>query len=222
MKRAKVVAGALVEGYEDDEEGGDAGGWTALVLMLEEYLDGDEVDCDVIFDNGQCVFGAVADNWPTIEPYFNETGSNSPSTLSRSKQAELLELAIRAVQCLGFILGVFHVECKYTSRGPRLIEVNCRMGVRPPIAQMPLKQMAEYSVNADKSGVLQNIDFIDQWKDHPDVLYIKPYIQPGAKCTCVEDGLPTWVYCIMVAKSTLDESIAFVKHITETTVLPIS
>lgn len=23
--------------------------------------------------------------------------------------------------------GVFHVELKYTSRGPRLIEVNCRM-----------------------------------------------------------------------------------------------
>jgi biotin carboxylase len=23
---------------------------------------------------------------------------------------------------------VFHVELKYTSRGPRLIEVNCRMG----------------------------------------------------------------------------------------------
>ena len=27
--------------------------------------------------------------------------------------------------------GVFHVELKYTSRGPRLIEVNCRMGGGP-------------------------------------------------------------------------------------------
>ena len=26
---------------------------------------------------------------------------------------------------------MFHVECKYTSRGPRLIEVNCRMGGGP-------------------------------------------------------------------------------------------
>ncbi len=34
-------------------------------------------------------------------------------------------------QSLGFKLGVFHVECKYTSRGARLIEVNCRMGGGP-------------------------------------------------------------------------------------------
>ena len=27
--------------------------------------------------------------------------------------------------------GVFHVELKYTTRGPRLIEVNCRMGGGP-------------------------------------------------------------------------------------------
>lgn len=31
-------------------------------------------------------------------------------------------------QFLGFQIGVFHVECKATTRGPRLIEVNCRMG----------------------------------------------------------------------------------------------
>ncbi len=35
------------------------------------------------------------------------------------------------LQCLGLLLGVFHVELKYTSRGPRLIEVNCRMGGGP-------------------------------------------------------------------------------------------
>jgi hypothetical protein len=34
-------------------------------------------------------------------------------------------------QALGFRLGVFHVECKYTSRGARLIEVNARMGGGP-------------------------------------------------------------------------------------------
>jgi hypothetical protein len=34
-------------------------------------------------------------------------------------------------QALGFHMGVFHVEAKYTSRGPRLIEVNARMGGGP-------------------------------------------------------------------------------------------
>lgn len=35
------------------------------------------------------------------------------------------------MQALGLRLGVFHVECKFTSRGARLIEVNTRMGGGP-------------------------------------------------------------------------------------------
>ena len=84
--------------------------------------------------------------------------------------------------------GVFHVELKYTSRGPRLIEVNCRMGggpvrntnllvwgvdlveehlltcagipSRPPVAVRPLMYIAEYSINAQKSGKIQHVDFL--------------------------------------------------------------
>ena len=83
--------------------------------------------------------------------------------------------------------GVFHVELKYTSHGPRLIEVNCRMGggpvratnllvwgvdlveeqllcsagipSRPPIAAKPLMYIAEYSVNAKVSGRVKHTDF---------------------------------------------------------------
>ncbi len=86
------------------------------------------------------------------------------------------------------VQGVFHVELKYTSRGPRLIEVNCRMGggpvrntnllvwgvdlveehlltcagipSRPPIAAKPLMYIAEYSINAQKTGKMQHIDFL--------------------------------------------------------------
>ena len=85
------------------------------------------------------------------------------------------------------VQGVFHVELKYTSHGPRLIEVNCRMGggpvratnllvwgvdlveeqllcsagipSRPPIAAKPLMYIAEYSVNAKVSGRVMNVDF---------------------------------------------------------------
>ncbi len=43
----------------------------------------------------------VQDNWPTVEPYFNETGSNCPSVLARQAQEELCELAVRSVQVGG-------------------------------------------------------------------------------------------------------------------------
>lgn len=83
--------------------------------------------------------------------------------------------------------GVFHVECKYTSRGARLIEVNCRMGggpvrninllvwgvdlveehllttagipSRPPVSSRPLMHIAEFSSNAKKTGAIKNDDF---------------------------------------------------------------
>jgi hypothetical protein len=62
------------------------------------------------------------------EPYFNETGSNCPSLLPRRAQRDLLDLSARSVAALGLRDGVFHVEAKATPGGPRLIEVNCRMG----------------------------------------------------------------------------------------------
>jgi biotin carboxylase len=174
LKGARVVAGALVEG--DAEDDGNAAEWMDLSIMMEEYLDGDEVDVDLVFSSHQPVYGAITDNWPTVEPYFNETGSNCPSLLSRAKQMELMDLAVKAVQCMNFELGVFHVELKYTSRGARLIEVNARMGggpvrdtnllvwgvdlveqqvlsccgikCRPAIARKPLNELAELTVNA--------------------------------------------------------------------------
>ena len=79
------------------------------------------------------------------------------------------------------------MECKYTSRGARLIEVNCRMGggpvrninllvwgvdlveehllttagipSRPPVAPKPLMHIAEFSSNAKKTGVIQDTGF---------------------------------------------------------------
>lgn len=249
MARAKVVAGALVEGKDDEEADGNAAGWINVQLMLEEYLDGPEVDCDLVMSDGVPVYGAITDNWPTVEPYFNETGSNCPSILPRKQQKELLELCVKSVQSMGLRIGVFHVEAKYTSRGARLIEVNCRMGggpvrdtnllvwgvdlveehlmvsvgipARPPIARRPLVQMAEYSINAKKSGVIRDFKFLEPWQDHADVLYARALVPAGSKVVCVEDGLPTWVCELMVVKPTVQEAIDFVNEIERQLDIPI-
>lgn len=57
-----------------------------------------QVDVDLVFSNGECTYGAVTDNWPTIEPYFNETGSNCPSILPIQTQRELIDLAVASVK----------------------------------------------------------------------------------------------------------------------------
>ena len=95
----------------------------AQKFIMESYLDGPDVDVDLALSHGEIIYGAVTDNWPTIEPYFNETGSNCPSLLPRQQQVDLCELAVDAVKALGFETGVLHAELKYTSHGPQLIEV---------------------------------------------------------------------------------------------------
>lgn len=114
LKGARVVAGALVEANEDEQDTeGNASGWMDLSIMMEEYLDGPEVDVDLAFSRKQAVYGAITDNWPTVEPYFNETGSNCPSLLSRKEQMELMSLGIQAVQCMGFDAGMVLMPAAY-------------------------------------------------------------------------------------------------------------
>ena len=257
MASATIVAGALQQGKAGGgEEGGDGApadpstaAWIKTTLMLEEYLDGPEVDVDLVFSEGAPVYGAVTDNWPTVEPYFNETGSNCPSILPADTQAALVDLAVRSVHALGFAMGAFHVELKATARGPRLIEVNCRMGggpvqatnllgwgvdlveehlmtaagipSRPPASARPLAFVAEYSINAKKSGSITHAGFVDAWTDHPDVLYARPLVAAGDRVTCVDDGMPTWVAELMVAKPTVEAAIEFVQQIEASVVVPV-
>ena len=118
LKGARVVAGALVEASEEElGTDGNAGGWMDLSIMMEEYLDGPEVDVDLVLSRKQAVYGAITDNWPTVEPYFNETGSNCPSLLPRKEQLELLALGIQAVQCMGFDAGVVPCTPASLTRG---------------------------------------------------------------------------------------------------------
>lgn len=97
-------------------------------LVLEEYLDGVEFDVDLVLEDGECVFSSVSQNWPTAEPSFQETGLHCPPDYGSRPVGQLVELAVKTVQAFGFSQGVLHVEGKCTAKGPRIVEVNVRMG----------------------------------------------------------------------------------------------
>lgn len=100
-------------------------------LLLEEYLDGVEFDVDLVLEDGSCVFSSVSQNWPTAEPSFQETGLHCPPDHSRREVRALTDFCIRAAEAFGFRTGVLHIEAKSTSRGPRIVEINARMGGGP-------------------------------------------------------------------------------------------
>jgi biotin carboxylase len=97
-------------------------------LVLEEYLDGIEFDIDLVLEEGECAFSSVSQNWPTAEPSFQETGLHCPPDHKPKAVGQLVELAVKTVQAFGFAQGVLHVEGKCTTKGPRIVEVNARLG----------------------------------------------------------------------------------------------
>lgn len=101
---------------------------SGTMIMAEEYIDGNEVDIDMLLQNGKLKFWSMSDNDATREPYFVETGQCIPSRLSTAQQNELVELAEETLERLGVENGCIHFEAKYSSRGPIPIEVNLRMG----------------------------------------------------------------------------------------------
>lgn len=220
-----ISSGALIQGPSDGS-GIKASGSCDLTVLMEQFLDGPEVDVDVVMSEGEYRYAAVADNGPTLEPYFNETWAVCPSLLPKDKQRELRELSVASVKALGFTSGAFHVECKYTSTGPQLIEVNCRMGggqvhecnrttwgvcmveetllaslgipSRPLVPSKPLSACAYCYVNSMKSGTVTDISALEALGGRQGVFWAKALTRVGSKAVGPAEGLPTWLCDLFV------------------------
>lgn len=97
-------------------------------ILAEEYMDGAEIDLDVLVQNGEIKFHAFNDNFPTKEPFFVETGDAMPSRHEDKDLSDTLKMAKEVVKALGLTSGALHVEAKITPAGPKLVELNARMG----------------------------------------------------------------------------------------------
>ncbi len=52
---------------------------------------------------------------------------------------------------------------------------------RPNVAPRPLRNIAEYSVNALRTGRLRDLDFLKPYQGRPDVLYANPLVEAGER-----------------------------------------
>merc|ERR1711972_957072 len=225
MKSLVVSSGALIKG-DGGGNGVDASSVIDLTLLLEQYLNGTEVDVDVVMSDGEWQYACVSDNGPTLEPYFNETWAVCPSLLPKDRQVALKDLAVGTVKALGFSAGIFHVECKYTSTGPQLIECNARMGggqVRecnlltwgvdlveetlfaalgipagPVVPKKPLTAVAYCYLNSTKSGIADNMAALESFQTRENVVWAKPLVKLGMQVVGPADGLPTWLADLLV------------------------
>lgn len=166
-----------------------------LDVFVEEYIDGDEVDLDILVQNGKIKFCAISDNGKTKEPFFIETTRMTPSSLPPKHQAELLALADETLEKLGVLNGCIHFEAKSTPQGPIPLEINLRLGgdeIYPSIKAAwrvdlvenalkvacglylpkfgfpsgPYEYLAAKTFSADYSGILVNWHIDEDLKKH--------------------------------------------------------
>ena len=97
-------------------------------MVLTDYIEGSEHDVDVILYRGHLVAGFFSDNGPTRIPKFIETSFTMPSLLHEEKQRQMIVAAHQCCLGIGLFSGVFNVELKMTPTGPKLLEINARMG----------------------------------------------------------------------------------------------
>jgi len=106
-------------------------------MIIEEYLRdgvdvvatgmGSYVSVEAVVQFGEPIPLAVTGKFPLAEP-FRESGNFMPHPLDADLAAEVLELGSAAARALGVENGALHVEVKLTPDGPRVIEVNGRVG----------------------------------------------------------------------------------------------
>lgn len=119
----------------------EAGGAPGQAMVLEEYFPGaspppsphfaDYVTVESVVSAGTISHIAVAGRFPPADP-FRESGFFIPTDFSPSDTKAALDVATAALTALGIRTGFANTEVKMTPCGPRVIEVNGRLGGSAP------------------------------------------------------------------------------------------
>ncbi|MFI5804419.1 acetyl-CoA carboxylase biotin carboxylase subunit family protein [Streptomyces sp. NPDC051561] len=116
----------LPHAYEFASSGAQTWSGENADVLVEEYLDGPEISVECVTYQGVTTPVAVTRKTVGFAPYFEEVG-HSVDAFDPLLPA-VGPVAVAAVRALGITTGIQHVEVRLTATGPRLIEVNARVG----------------------------------------------------------------------------------------------
>ncbi|WP_043224612.1 ATP-grasp domain-containing protein [Streptomyces sp. NRRL F-5193] len=116
----------LAEAYAFATRGVQQHGGDNCSVLVEEYLSGPEVSVECVTYQGVTTPVAVTRKELGDEPLFEETGHTL--TAGDPLLETVAPIAKAAVRATGVTGGIQHVEIRLTPTGPRVIEVNGRIG----------------------------------------------------------------------------------------------
>jgi biotin carboxylase len=210
-------------------------------MVLERYLADDPtrqgepyadyVSVESIVAQGTISHLAITGRFPLAEN-FRETGFFIPAALNEADQAAVVSLATQAIRALGVTTGCLHSEIKFTPDGPRIIEVNGRVGGGVPemldraaglaLVELTLRLALGEVISVDgpvsterigyrfflqppsMSATVASINGVDAVSDHPGVDSITVHQGPGAVLDW-KDGSRNHIMAIVGSARDYDE-----------------
>lgn len=104
------------------------GAWHYDQVLVEEYLTGEEISLDAAVHHGRTLPLFVARKQVGYPPYFEEIGHSVTASDPLLDDPALRRVLQEAHDALAFTDGMTHTELKLTSAGPKVVEVNARLG----------------------------------------------------------------------------------------------
>jgi biotin carboxylase len=146
-------------------------------FILEEYIPdrpaaspiaADVVSVESVVRGGAIEHVALTGRFPFAEP-FRETGSFLPSDVAISERSAVYAVASASIEALGVCDGIIHTEVKLTPLGPRIVEVNGRLGGGidammtraggPPLCEWALRLALGEEVGSIPAGEITSVAF---------------------------------------------------------------
>ncbi|MGW1130829.1 ATP-grasp domain-containing protein [Streptomyces griseoluteus] len=97
-------------------------------VLVEEYLDGPEISVDAAWYEGRMSLAFVARKDCGYPPYFEEVGHLVDGRDPLMDDPRVRDVVAGAHRAVGFTTGWTHTELRLTAAGPKVVEINARIG----------------------------------------------------------------------------------------------
>lgn len=213
---------------------------------LESWIEGRKYDVDLLLDAGEVVYAHATDD---LEPCgLRDVRRVAPAGLAPEAERELVDHAAACLRALGFHRGPFNVEVKRTAEGPRMIEVNGRLGgysttdihravwgvdlveqwlrscLDLPLAvreRGPACFVAESLLPSPRTGVLERDGFLDWLRSAPGVLAARPWVFAGEAVAGIETNAPDWLGAVLTTGETRELALDRLDDLVKDLALPV-
>lgn len=97
-------------------------------VLVEEYLDGEEISIDCVLHHGVTMPVTLARKLLGYPPYFEEVGHLVEATDPLLTDPAVRRVLHAAHEAVGLRDGWAHTELRLTAAGPKVVEINARLG----------------------------------------------------------------------------------------------